>query len=56
MVYGDLSKYFLVSFSDLEVMRSDDYQFKKGNVSFRGELYAGGNVCGYQAFSLIKKA
>lgn len=56
MVYGKLPMYEMPIFSQLNVMRSDDYKFKTGNIAYRGEIYVGGNVTMYKGFVRVKKA
>ena len=55
MAYGSLKNYKIVLFSDVEVEKSTDYQFKKGMVSYRADVMAGGNVVKYQGFVRVKK-
>lgn len=56
MAYGDLKNYEMAIFSDAEIMRSDDFLFKTGQIAYRGEVYAGGNVTKKDGFLRFKKA
>lgn len=55
MAYGSLSNYELAVFSDIEVEESLHYQFKKGQISHRGEGFFGGNVVAHNGFIRVKK-
>ena len=55
MCYGQLSNYQLVMFSAMEIERSDDFKFKQGIISHRGEVLAGGNVVRHNGFLRVKK-
>ena len=55
MAYGSLKNYKVAVFSDLEVEKSTDYQFKKGMTCYRAEVMAGGNVVKYNGFVRVKK-
>lgn len=56
MAYGSLSSYELPIFSELEIEESRDYNFKKGMVSYRGDVIIGGTVSKYNGFVRVKKA
>jgi len=56
MAYGPLSNYLLTIFSDLDIQRSMDYQFKKGMIAHRGDVFVGGNVVSKNGFLRVKKA
>lgn len=56
MAYGSLSNYMLCLFSDMDVQRSTDYQFKKGMIAHRGSVFVGGNVVSKNGFLRVKKA
>lgn len=56
MVYGDINKYRVAIFSNIETARSEDFKFDQGIVAFRGDVFMGGNIIGYKAFSRIFKA
>lgn len=56
LVYGSLSSYELPIFSELEIEESKDYNFKKGMVSYRGDVIVGGTVSKYNGFVRVKKA
>lgn len=56
IVYGSLSSYELPIFSELEIEESRDYNFKKGMVSYRGDVIIGGTVSKYNGFVRVKKA
>lgn len=55
MAYGSLSSYELPIFSELEIEESRDYNFKKGMVSYRGDVIIGGTVSKYNGFVRVKK-
>ena len=55
LVYGSLSSYELPIFSELEIEESKDYNFKKGMVSYRGDVIVGGTVSKYNGFVRVKK-
>lgn len=54
MAYGPLSNYGLTVFSDIDVQRSTDFQFKKGMIAHRGEIFIGGNVTAANGFLRVK--
>lgn len=56
LVYGSLSSYEMPIFSALEIEESRDYNFKKGMVSYRGDIIIGGTVSKYNGFVRVKKA
>ena len=56
LVYGSLPSYELPIFSELEIEESKDYNFKKGMVSYRGDVIVGGTVSKYNGFVRVKKA
>lgn len=55
MAYGSLSQYQVAVFSDIEIKRSSEYQFRKGMIAFRGTVFLGGNVVKHNGFLRIKK-
>lgn len=55
MAYGSLSSYTIATFADIEVAQSDQYKFKEGMISNRGDVYAAGNVTRYNGFLRIKR-
>jgi len=55
MAYGPLSNYLLTVFSDTDVQRSTDYQFKKGMIAHKASTFVGGNVVSKNGFLRIKK-
>ncbi|MDL2250767.1 phage major capsid protein, partial [Lachnospiraceae bacterium OttesenSCG-928-J05] len=50
MAYGPLSNYEMAVFSDLDAQRSDHYKFKEGQIAYRADVFAGGNVAAYNGF------
>ena len=56
MAYGVLKNYKLVTFSDADIRKSDDYKFKEGQIAHRGSIFVGGNVVRYNGFVRVKKA
>jgi len=56
MAYGHLSNYGLAIFSDIDIQRSTDYQFRSVQVAHRGSVYVGGNVIKWNGFVRVKKA
>lgn len=54
--FGNLKDYQLVSFSDLEIRRSDDFKFRQGLICFRASVHIGGNVTARNSFVRICKA
>jgi len=55
IAYGHLSAIELDIFSDVEVKKSDDYQFKAGIVAYKAEVFAGSNVTSWKGLVLGKK-
>lgn len=55
MAYGPLSNYTMAVFSALDVQRSTDFLFKKGQIAHRGSIFAGGNVTAKDGFLRVKK-
>lgn len=55
MAYGKLSNYKIPVFSDLEIKRSDDYKFKSGQIAFKANVMAAGNVVAQDGFIRVKK-
>ena len=55
MAYGKLSNYKIPVFSELEIKRSDDYKFKSGQVAFKANVMAAGNVVAQDGFVRVKK-
>jgi HK97 family phage major capsid protein len=54
VIYGDFSGYALaVDVDNMAIERSDEYQFNKGIVSFRMQLYVGGELLLPTAFSVL---
>lgn len=56
IAYGDLNKYRVAVFSGIETARSEHYKFRQGITAFRGDVFMGGNIMGYKAFSRVFKA
>ena len=54
--YGDFNKYRVAVFSGIETARSEHYKFRQGITAFRGDVFMGGNVMAYHAFSRVFKA
>lgn len=55
MAYGKLSNYKIPVFSDLEIKRSDDYKFRSGQIAFKADVMAAGNVVAQDGFIRVKK-
>lgn len=55
MAYGKLSNYKIPVFSDLEIKKSSDYKFKEGQIAFRADVMAAGNVVAQDGFVRVKK-
>lgn len=53
MAYGPLSNYEMAVFSDIDARKSTDYKFKQGQIAYRADIYAGGNVAAYNGFLRI---
>ena len=56
IAYGDLNKYRVAIFSNIETARSEHYKFRQGITAFRGDVFMGGNIIGYKAFTRVFKA
>lgn len=56
MAYGDFNKYRVAVFSDIDTARSEHYKFRQGITAFRGDVFMGGNIMAYHAFSRVFKA
>ena len=56
LAYGDFNKYRVAVFSGIETARSEHYKFRQGITAFRGDVFMGGNVMAYHAFSRVFKA
>lgn len=56
MAYGNLMNYSLVTFSNVEIRKSYDVQFKEGMISVRGSGFFGGNVVRQNGFVRVKVA
>ena len=56
MAYGDFNKYRVAVFSDIDTARSEHYKFRQGITAFRGDVFMGGNIMAYKAFSRVFKA
>jgi HK97 family phage major capsid protein len=56
MAYGDFNQYRVAVFSNIETARSEHYKFRQGITAFRGDVFMGGNVKAYKAFSRVFKA
>lgn len=50
MAYGPLSNYEMAIFSDIDARKSTDYKFKSGQIAYRADIYAGGNVAAHNGF------
>lgn len=50
MAYGPLGNYEMAVFSDIDARKSTDYKFKQGQIAYRADFYAGGNVAAYNGF------
>lgn len=55
MAYGPLSNYELPIFSDMDTQRSTEYKFKQGQIAYRADIFAGGNVAAHNGFLRVKK-
>lgn len=55
LAYGDPANIELDVFSELEIAKSTDYQFKKGLISYRGSIFCGANVTVLDGFVVAKK-
>ena len=55
LAYGDMNKYRVAVFSDIETARSTEYKFRQGITCFRGDVFMGGNIAGYKAFLRVFK-
>lgn len=55
MFYGDLNKYTVAVFSNIETQKSTDFKFDQGITCFRGDVFMGGNIVGYRAFLRVYK-
>ncbi len=55
MAYGKPQGYEMPMFSPLTVERSTDFQFKKGMVCFRGEVFVGGTPAAFKVFTRVQK-
>jgi len=55
IVYGSPKAYQVVTFSPVEVQKSNDFKFKSGMVCYKASVFAGGNVVGYRGFVRVKK-
>lgn len=55
IAYGALKNYEVPVFSPVEIMKSNDYKFKDGIISYKASVFTGGNVVGYNGFLRIKK-
>ena len=56
IAYGDLNKYRVAVFSNIETARSEHYKFRQGITAFRGDVFMGGNIIGFKAFIRVFKA
>lgn len=56
VAYGDFNKYRVAVFSDIDTARSEHYKFRQGITAFRGDVFMGGNIMAYHAFSRVFKA
>lgn len=50
MAYGPLSNYEMAIFSDIDAKKSTDFKFKTGQIAYRADIYAGGNVAAHNGF------
>lgn len=55
MAYGPLSNYELAIFSDLDAKKSTEYKFKQGQIAYRADIFAGGNVAAKNGFVRVKR-
>ena len=55
IAYGDFNKYRVAVFSDIETARSEHYKFRQGITAFRGDVFMGGNIMAYKAFTRVFK-
>lgn len=55
MFYGDLNKYTIAVFSNIETAKSEDFKFDQGITCFRGDVFMGGNIVGYRSFLRVYK-
>ena len=55
VAYGDFDKYRVAVFSDIDTARSEHYKFRQGITAFRGDVFMGGNIMAYHAFSRVFK-
>jgi Phage capsid family. len=55
MAYGPLSNYELAIFSDLDARKSTEYKFKQGQIAYRADIFAGGNVAARNGFIRVKR-
>ena len=55
LAYGDLNKYRVAVFSNIETARSEHYKFRQGITAFRGDVFMGGNIIGYKSFIRVFK-
>ena len=56
IAYGDFNKYRVAIFSGIDTARSEHYKFRQGITAFRGDVFMGGNIMAYHAFSRVFKA
>lgn len=56
LAYGDFNQYRVAVFSNIETARSEHYKFRQGITAFRGDVFMGGNIKAYKAFSRVFKA
>jgi HK97 family phage major capsid protein len=56
IAYGDFNKYRVAVFSNINTARSEHYKFRQGITAFRGDVFMGGNIMAYHAFSRVFKA
>lgn len=56
IAYGDFNKYRVAVFSGIDTARSEHYKFRQGITAFRGDVFMGGNIMAYKAFSRVYKA
>ena len=55
IAYGDFDKYRVAVFSNIDTARSEHYKFRQGITAFRGDVFMGGNIMAYHAFSRVFK-
>lgn len=55
IAYGDFNKYRVAIFSGIDTARSEHYKFRQGITAFRGDVFMGGNIMAYKAFSRVFK-